>query len=194
MLYSWNIIGERIRQNRKEKNLNQEQLAECIEQKTSNPIKRQTIAGWENGKPVKKIEQLTALCEIFDCDMAYLLCECDSKRIISQQLTPVLGISEKALDNLITANKKQNPYVHILSALLEDESILQYISKCTTADYGHISTCVEIPDPFSPKRTQPVIISPQDICTGDKMQLYNTICQFIDKERHKNGLSAYDEL
>lgn len=194
MLYSWHIIGERIRINRREKGLSQEQLAECLEQITTHPTKRQTVAGWENGKPVKKIEQLTALCEIFDCDMSYLLCECDSKRIISQQVAPALGITEKALDNLITANKSQNPYVHILSELLEDESILQYISKCTTADYGHISTYVEIPDPFTPKGTQPVMISPKDICTSDKMQLYNIICKFIDEERHKEGLSAYDEL
>lgn len=194
MLYSWYIIGDRIRKNRKEKGLSQEQLAEYLEQITTNPIKRQTVAGWENGKPIKKIEQLTALCEIFDCDMAYLLCECDSKRIVSQQVAPVLGLSEKALDNLITANKNQNPYVRILSALLEDESILQYISKCTTADYGHISTHIEIPDPFSPKRTHPVLISPQDICTGDKMQLYNILCNFVDEQRRKNGLSAYNEL
>ena len=73
MLYSWHIIGERIRKNRKEKGLSQEQLAEYLEQITTSPTKRQTVAGWENGKPVKKIEQLTALCEIFDCDMAYVL-------------------------------------------------------------------------------------------------------------------------
>lgn len=194
MLYSWHIIGDRIRQNRKEKGLSQEQLSECLERITEKPTKRQTVAGWENGKPIKKIEQLTALCEIFDCDMAYLLCECDSRRIVSQQVAPALGLSEKALDNLITANKNQNPYVRLLSTLLEDESILQYISKCTTADYGHISTHIEIPDPFSPKRTQPVLISPQDIRTGDKMQLYNILCNFIDEQRRKNGLSAYDEL
>lgn len=194
MLYSWYIIGERIRINRKEKGLSQEQLSEHLEKITNHPTKRQTVAGWESGKPIKKLEQLTALCEIFDCDMSYLLCECDSKRIVSQQVAPALGITEKALDNLITANKSQNPYVHILSALLEDESILQYISKCTTADYGHISTFVEIPDSFAPKVTQPVMISPKDIRTSDKMQLYNVICKFIDEERHKNGLSSYDEL
>ncbi len=194
MSYSWHIIGERIRANRKEKRLSQEQLAEYLERITTKPTKRQTIAGWENGKPVKKIEQLTALCEIFDCDMAYLLCECDSKRIVSQQVAPALGITEKALDNLITAQKAKNSYVRILSELLEDESILQYIAKCSTADYGHISTFVEIPDPFAPKGMQPVLVSPTDIRVGDKMQLYNIICNFIDKERHKNGLSAYDEL
>lgn len=194
MLYLWHIIGERIRQNRKEKGLSQEQISERLEQITGQPTKRQTVAGWENGKPVKKVEQLTALCQIFDCDMAYLLCECDSKRIVSQQVAPALGLTEKALDNLITANKAKNPYVHILSALLEDESILQYISKCTTADYGQISTFVEIPDPFVPKGTQPVMISPKVIRASDKMQLYNVICKFIDEERHRNGLSAYDEL
>ena len=44
------------------------------------------------------------------------------------------------------------------------------------------------------KGTQPILISPQDIRTGDKMQLYNTICNFVDEQRRKNGLSAYDEL
>lgn len=194
MSYSWHIIGERIRKNRKEKGLSQEQLAEYLEQITTSPTKRQTVAGWENGKPVKKIEQLTALCEIFDCDMAYLLCECDSRRIVSQQVAPALGLSEKALDNLITANKNHNPYVHILSELLEDESILNYISSCTTADYGHISTIVKIPDPFAPKGTQSTIITPRDIRTGDKMQLYRIICNFVDEQRRKNGLSAYDEI
>lgn len=194
MLYSWHIIGNRIRNNRIEKGLSQEQLAERLELITTKPIKRQTVAGWERGNPIKKIEQLTALCEIFDCDTAYLLCECDSKRIVSQQVAPALGLSEKALDNLITANKNQNPYVCILSALLENESILQYISKCTTTDYGHISTHIEIPDPFSPTGTQPILINPQNIRTGDKMQLYNIICNFIDEQRKKNGLSAYDEL
>lgn len=143
---------------------------------------------------IKKIEQLTALREIFDYDMAFLLCECDSKRIVSRQVAPAVGLSIKALDNLITANKNKNPYVRILTALLEDESILQYISKCTTADYGHISTHVKIPNPFSPNGTQPILISPKDICSGDKMQLYNIIYDFIDEQRKYNGLSAYDKL
>lgn len=194
MLYSWHIIGERIRQNRKAKDLSQEQLAEYLEQITNSRIKRQTIAGWENGKPIKKMEQLTALCEIFDCDMAYLLCECDCKRVVSQKVAPALGLSEKALDNLITAKKNKNPYVSILSALLEDESILQYISKCTTTDYGRISAFIEIPDPFSPKGKQPVLIDPKAIRTGDMMQLYNLICNFINEQRCKNNLSSYDEL
>lgn len=194
MLYSWHIIGDRIRNCRKEKHLTQDSLADSLGQITGSTIKRQTVAKWENGTPVKKIEQLTALCEIFDCDMAYLLCECNSKRVVSQQVAPALGLSEKALDNLITANKNNNPYTKVLSSLLENERILLYISKCITADYGHISTYTSIPDPFSPKGTQPVLISPQDIRTGDKMQLYHLLCNFVDEERKKLGLSAFDEL
>lgn len=194
MLYSWHIIGERIRQNRKEKGISQEQLAEYLEMAIQKPIKRQTIAGWENGKPIKKMEQLTALCDIFDCDMAYLLCECDSKRVVSQHVAPALGLSEKALDNLITANKNNNPYVDILTSLLEDESILNFFSKCITADYGNISSFVEIPDPFSPRGTQPILLSPQDILIGNKMQLYNLISNFIDLKRKDLGFTTSTQM
>ena len=192
MLYSWHIIGERIRQNRKNKGFSQEHLAEQLEQITSIPIKRQTVAGWENGKPIKKIEQLTALCKIFDCDMAYLLCECDTKRVLSQQLSPALGISEKALDNLIAAHKNGNPYVNILSTLLEDESLLQYISKCSSADYGRISATIDIQNPFAPQKKQAVLISPHNVYLAERMMVYNEICEFIDKERCKNNLPIYN--
>jgi|GEM_PF-1074638 Predicted transcriptional regulators len=194
MSYSWHIIGERIRNSREELTLSQEELSQRIEVIIGSPIKRQTVSGWENGKPIKKLEQLKALCEIFNCDTAYLLCECSTKHIISQSISDSTGLSKKAVDNLVTAFRNSDPCVEIVSDLLEDMSALAYISRCTTADYGHISTFIEIPDPFAPKGTQPTLISPKMIRTGDKMQVYKIICDFIDKKRSQNGLSAFDEL
>lgn len=189
MLNLWHITGERIRTCRNEKGFTQENLSEAIEKITGVPIKRQTVAGWENGKPIKKLEQLTALCEIFECDTAYLLCECDSKRMISEQIAPALGISEKALDNLITAHNTQNPYVKILSKLLEDENLLQHISSCTTADYGKVSTFIDIQDAFSPNGKQSIFINPSALGKSDLMILYGILCNFIETQRIENGLS-----
>lgn len=188
MLNSWHLTGERIRLCRNEKGLTQEALSEAIENITGVPIKRQTIAKWENGTPVKKIEQLTALCEIFDCDTAYLLGECDSKRIISQAIAPALGISEKALDNLITAHNQEDPYIEILSKLLENETILQYITKCTTEDYGEISTFIDIPSIFSKNNKNSVFINPSVLGKSELMILYGMLCKFIDDARAANDL------
>lgn len=188
MLNSWYLTGERIKSCRNEKGLTQENLSEAIENITGVSIKRQTIAKWENGTPVKKLEQLTALCEIFECDIAYLLGECDSKRIISQEIAPALGISEKALDNLITAHNQKNPYIETLSKLLENENILQYIAKCTTEDYGEISTFVDIPNIFSKNKKNSVFINSSILGKSELMVLYGMLCKFIDDIRIENGL------
>ena len=188
MLNLWYLTGERIRSCRIEKGLTQEKLSESIEQITGVPIKRQTIAGWENGTPVKKLEQLTALCEIFECDINYLLCECDSKRVHSQELVQILGISQKAADNLITAHKLGNPYIKTLSKLLENENILQYITKCSTIDYGEISTFIDIPDAFSSNKKTSIFINPSTLGKSDLMLLYGLLCNFIDASRMENGL------
>lgn len=106
MLYLWHKIGERIRQCRKEKGMNQEQLADRIEDETGKTIKRQTVAGWENGKPICKLEQLAALCHIFDCEMGYLLCEdgYNHKTRAKTDIEYETGLSTLAVDNLIAAS------------------------------------------------------------------------------------------
>ncbi|MCD8362340.1 MAG: helix-turn-helix domain-containing protein [Lachnospiraceae bacterium] len=109
MLYKWHIIGERIRNCRKEKGLTQEGLAEEISKKIRRPsdrqLKRQTVAGWENGKPVAKLEELTALCNIFNCEMGYLLCEdgYTHKTRSAIDIETETGLSSLAVDNLVIA-------------------------------------------------------------------------------------------
>ena len=191
----WFLIGERIRKNRNEIfHLTQEELSERIERITNKAITRQTIAKWENGDPIKKPEQIMALCEIFECDAEYLLCECESKRYMSELVAPALGLSEEALDNLITARKKANPYTGVLSDMLESEKLLNFLAKCTLADYGHVSRYIDIDDPFAPDKKQTLLISPQDLKKANEMQLYNVVCEFVNEVRKKNGLPAYDEL
>lgn len=189
------ITGKRIKLERINlNNISQEKLGEKIGEKTGQSIKRQTISSWEKGESFPDLKNLVALSQIFNCDISYLLGDIEERHVMNTKITTEYGLSEQAADNLITAYRNKNPYIDILSALLEDESILQHISKCTTADYGHIATFVEIPDPFAPKGISPSLISPADIRKCDMMQLYNTLCKFINKQRHELGLSAFDEL
>ncbi len=189
------ITGKRIKTERINlNNISQEKLGEKIGEKTGQSIKRQTISSWEKGESFPDLKNLVAMSQIFSCDIAYLLGDIEERHVMNAKITTECGLSEQAADNLITAHQNKNPYINILSALLEDEAFLSHISSCITADYGHISTFIEIPDPFTPKGTHPTLISPADIRKCDIMQLYNALCKFINKQRQEMGLSAFDEL
>lgn len=185
MSYSWYIIGERIRINRKEKGLSQEQLAEYLEQITAKPTKRQTVAGWENGKPIKKLEQLTALCEIFDCDMSYLLCECDTKHIRTQDISSSIGLSEKSIDALISLRKIGSSLPDTLSKIIENKKLLYQIHDCCYADYNNSDFETSYNELFSNNIKQ-VILSPEKIEQVNLMMLYNTLRDFVNECRNTN--------
>lgn len=183
MLYSWHIIGDRIRKNRKEKELSQEQLAEYLEQITTNPIKRQTIARWENGNPIKKIEQLTALCEIFDCDMSYLLCECDTKHIRTQDISSSTGLSEKAIDTLISLRKIESQLPDTISRIIENKNLLYQIHDRCSADYSNSDFETSYNELFSSTKRK-VILSPEKLEQVNLMMLYNSLRDFVNDCRN----------
>lgn len=183
MLYSWHIIGERIRTNRKEKRISQETLAIYVKQITTIPITRQTVAGWENGKPIKKLEQLTALCEIFDCDMSYLLCEYDTKHICTQDIISSTGLTEKAVDELINLRKIGSHLTNTLSKILENKNLLYQIHDCCYADYRYSNFETSYSELFSNNKRQ-VVLSPSKMEQVNLMMLYNSLRDFVNECRN----------
>ena len=99
-MYNWNEIGERIRFERKKKNMSMDALAESI------GTSRQTIARWERGEGVEvTLNMLLRLCNIFECDIGYLLCEYDCKTRVITDLQEETGLSVLAATNLeVVAN------------------------------------------------------------------------------------------
>ena len=98
-------IAQRLKIERKKKKLNQMQLAEILN------YSRTTIGNWEkvpkdkssDSKAVNTIPQLTdllILCELYDCDIEYLLCQTDIKRISSALLSPLYGLTDSTLEQL----------------------------------------------------------------------------------------------
>lgn len=187
MSYSWDIIGKRIETERKQKGITQEELAEKVGNITGhNALKRQTVAGWENGTPIKKIEQLTALCEVFECDISYLLCEYDCKRVASVEISKITGLSEMAIDTLIwyQHNKEPKNFSDIINALIMSPDLLESI-------FEHCYYCPGQKQYLHPEQSiaemtsgDPCIIytmSKNDLEQFKVFRVYNAINKFMQK-------------
>lgn len=104
ILINFTEVGNRIRDCREEIKYSQEQLALELEYAS-----RQTIGKWENGDITANIDDFIKLCNIFNCDMGYLLGEFDTKRHIVADVQEVTGLSEAAIETLKTCNTEILP-------------------------------------------------------------------------------------
>lgn len=117
-------------------------------------ISRSTLSKWENGDGELSIWNLLELCEIFECDPGYLLCEYDCKRRVASDIQEITGLSCLASDNLeIAASGPGNgpidealaearsdclrsyeigriAKIRFLQALLENDDLWEQISVC----------------------------------------------------------------
>ncbi|MCD8130548.1 MAG: helix-turn-helix domain-containing protein [Lachnospiraceae bacterium] len=130
----WYKVGNRIYECRSEiiidgKKMTQEDLAEKIGKITGKGITRSTVIGWEKGKPVAKLEQLVALCEIFNCEMGYLLCEegFETKTRATADIQAQSGLSLKAVKTL-TSLSKNSVSIMLIEDLLSESSELDHIA------------------------------------------------------------------
>lgn len=96
MKYDWKKIGRRIQKERKLLGLSQDAFCAKV-----GFVQRTTLSNWETGKSGEiTVGMLTALCEVFDCDIGYLLCEYDCKTRQTEDIKQTLGLSERAINNL----------------------------------------------------------------------------------------------
>lgn len=94
-MYDWKEIGNRIRLERERNEMSKEKLGSLI------GTTRQTIARWERGEGVEvTLNMLLRLCNIFECDIGYLLCEYDCKTRVITDLQEETGLSVLAATNL----------------------------------------------------------------------------------------------
>lgn len=88
-------IGERIRTERKKLDLTQDGLAEKIDIGS-----RQTIAQWENGVALPPLSKLLCMCDLFGCEIGYLLCDYDCKTRTATDIHKEICLSEVAISKL----------------------------------------------------------------------------------------------
>lgn len=135
--YDWVIIGQRIKQERERIGLSQQDLADRLagEPYFATGV-RQTISDWEKGKKKEiPLHTLVCLCNIFDCDMGYLLGEYDCHTRPVTDIHAYTGLSEESIETLHaliteTDEKKKAAIQHVIpfiNKLLEDRAAVQRI-------------------------------------------------------------------
>lgn len=117
--YNYEMIGKRIKEERERRHISQDGFIEMLG-KRNIPIGRNRLSSIENGKCAEKmeLEKLVAICDIFQCDIGYLLGEykeqTQDKHFICQQT----GLTETAIDLLLPHS--QDWQTGVLSLLLEE--------------------------------------------------------------------------
>jgi len=97
--YSVSKAASIMKKTRKEmgKEYTQEKMAELLKLKN-----RQSYANFENGHTLPNWEQILELCNIFECDIGYLVGEYTTKKHMNANIQEVTGLSEKAINKLST--------------------------------------------------------------------------------------------
>lgn len=103
MQYDLTELGKRIQKTRKELKISQKQLAERIHRK------REFISNIENGKSEPTLSDLFGMCELFQCELGYLLGdpEYKNKTRATTDFCRATGLSEKAVNKLIHSYQYQ---------------------------------------------------------------------------------------
>ena len=140
--------GEKIRKNifneRKRLGLTQKELGEKI------GLVGKQISAYEKGKPTPPIDVMFKLCEVFDCELGYLLGEpgYTEKTALRTAVHDLTGLSDKAIDNILRITGKKETslsfgyeymkYRRVLNNLLSDEAFIGLVDELANLD-----DCVE---------------------------------------------------
>lgn len=125
MEYKAEIIGEKIRQERKKKSLKQEDFAQALGLSKSS---RQTIGNWENNELMPDLEMCFKICKVLGCDMGYLLGEYDFKTKKAKDIYETIKLSEKATEKLVNISKSDKADILItLNKLIESDYFFDFL-------------------------------------------------------------------
>lgn len=73
-------------------------------------VGRTTISKLEQGKGITDLRVLIKICNFFNCELGYLLCEYDCKARDSVDIGAITGLSEEAIKILSEEHTIENPY------------------------------------------------------------------------------------
>ena len=89
-------VGQRIKEERlKNGYKRQDDLCDKLH------IGRNTLSAWENGKANIELGDLIKLCELFNCEVGYLLCEYDTPYRVQSDISEQTQLSTKAIENIM---------------------------------------------------------------------------------------------
>lgn len=126
MIYDKKKIGDRIRHERIHAKIkSQGDLAVKLNYSEDS---RQTVAKWENGKVLPPLEILIKMCELFDCELGYLLCEYDCKTREITDINKITGLSEKSIRVLTSIKHSEiREVLDTLTKLIEHKDFISLL-------------------------------------------------------------------
>lgn len=106
MRYDYQKIGKRVREERIKKDWTQNDVVAKLNNYTS--VGRNAYLDLEKGKGQRfPLECFTTLAELFHCSVGYLLCEYDTRFQIASDIGEVLGLSESAVNRLLSEDNSR---------------------------------------------------------------------------------------
>lgn len=95
--YDFKKIAKKIKETRKEHKISQEKISEECH------VSRATVIKWEKGGQLPDLNSMLIMCNLFDCELGYLLCEkgYENKTREVTDICKATGLSENAVNNLM---------------------------------------------------------------------------------------------
>lgn len=121
------IIGERIKENRKRLDLKQTELLPRLYLSTSSVA---SLRKWERGERVPDLDTIIRMCDVFGCDVGYLLGDYKEADYEKHKVCEYTGLSENAITRLHDMRKYNQTtwYSDILSAVIEHPEFCSLLS------------------------------------------------------------------
>lgn len=121
-----NVIGERLKEARKEMGYSLEKVAEVCQVQ-----QYQTVSKWESGNSSPSLKNLLQLCELYGCELGYLIGMHNCKTRKNADIQEETGLSENAINKLRAENAFDNTTIQAINALVEfnDGSLLKDIKN-----------------------------------------------------------------
>lgn len=119
--YNFQKIGRRIKEERDKIKKSQAELGEYI------GVTRQTIAKWEHGEDIPQLSDLLRLCNLFKCDLGYMLCEYDCKTRTATDIQAETGLSEEAIYRISASTSGNGIRMYTRSRELERKALSEIL-------------------------------------------------------------------
>ena len=135
--YDTGRIGQRIGIERKRLDMTQDDIGAELH------VVRQTFSDWERGKKLPQLSDMLSMCNMFECELGYLLCEHEEKTREATDVCRATGLSEDAFIQLQMIRDNAPNLMKVLNLILEDKrftELLATMDRCL--DYGTDDTSV----------------------------------------------------
>lgn len=174
MNYNWEKIGNRIKAERKAHGMSMNELAEEI------GTTRQTISKWEKGEGVEiTLNVLLSLCNVFDCELGYLLCEFECRTRDEVDICEKTGLSPEAVQNLLSLYKQRVPKV---GRVFDDKLLCEWLEEYDSEE----DKDDELVDDLAPNHEYDILYYIEDVlrnATAERKSAWTPLTVFAEKYR-----------